>query len=37
VKPFTEHLTNSAKLPLVVNPGGSDWRFKNHLDAVRAA
>lgn len=31
------YFINSAKSPLVIIPGGSDWRFKNHLDAVRGA
>jgi hypothetical protein len=31
------YLINSAKSPLVIIQGVSDWRYKNHLDAVRAA
>jgi hypothetical protein len=31
------YFINSAKSPLVIIPGGSDWRYKNHLDAVRGA
>lgn len=29
------YFIDTAKSPLVINSGASDWRFKNHLDAVR--